>query len=341
MYVIELSAEELAATETVLAEVAARYESVEDPAFQEEADTFAQEFPRGLRAGLNRFRLHEPACVCLVRGLRVDDARLGPTPRHWRDHWPPTSTRDVDFFLFLCGTLLGSPVAWSTKQHGRMVHTIAPIPEDADEQLASGSTTTLTWHTEEAFHPLRSDYLALLCLRNPDAVATTFACVHNLPPEVLANQTLREPRFHILPDSSHLSGVPASPVTEIPAAVRTRVADLLERMMNAPEPVPLLFGDPDSPYLRLDEHYTRAVADDPAAASVLEMLMAAVTDGLGHYRLAPGELCVIDNYKVVHGRESFGARFDGTDRWLRRINVTRDLRKSRHARVSAGSRLIV
>ncbi|WP_248963652.1 TauD/TfdA family dioxygenase [Sphaerisporangium perillae] len=38
--------------------------------------------------------------------------------------------------------------------------------------------------------------------------------------------------------------------------------------------------------------------------------------------LESGEFCFIDNYRVVHGRKPFGARHDGTDRWLKRINVT-------------------
>ena len=35
-----------------------------------------------------------------------------------------------------------------------------------------------------------------------------------------------------------------------------------------------------------------------------------------------------------------GAKYDGTDRWLKRINVTRDLRKSRGSRSHSASRLI-
>jgi hypothetical protein len=34
----------------------------------------------------------------------------------------------------------------------------------------------------------------------------------------------------------------------------------------------------------------------------------------------------------VHGRKPFKARHDGTDRWLKRLDVTLDLRKSRAAR---------
>ena len=56
--------------------------------------------------------------------------------------------------------------------------------------------------------------------------------------------------------------------------------------------------------------------------------------------LTPGDICVIDNYKAVHGRKPFRARFDGTDRWLRRLNMARDLRRSREFRLDARSRVI-
>jgi alpha-ketoglutarate-dependent taurine dioxygenase len=56
--------------------------------------------------------------------------------------------------------------------------------------------------------------------------------------------------------------------------------------------------------------------------------------------LAPGEVLVVDNDLVVHGRVPFQARYDGTDRWLKRISVTSDLRRSRAARQSLAGRLI-
>jgi alpha-ketoglutarate-dependent taurine dioxygenase len=56
--------------------------------------------------------------------------------------------------------------------------------------------------------------------------------------------------------------------------------------------------------------------------------------------LRPGDICFIDNYRVIHGRNAFSPRFDGTDRWLRRLNIARDLRKSRSRRLSAESRTI-
>jgi hypothetical protein len=53
----------------------------------------------------------------------------------------------------------------------------------------------------------------------------------------------------------------------------------------------------------------------------------------------PGDIVFIDNFQAVHGRKPFRARYDGRDRWLKRISVVRDLRKSREPRLSAASRV--
>ncbi|WP_213451203.1 guanitoxin biosynthesis L-enduracididine beta-hydroxylase GntD [Rhizomonospora bruguierae] len=341
MNVVELDEGERSAATSLVAELAGRHGGVEDPAFQDSAETYAQELPRTLRARLNRFRTHESACICLVRNYPVDDATLGPTPRHWRERPSTPATVASDIFFFLCASLLGPPIAWSTKQGGHIMHTIAPIPGHETEQLASGSEASLTWHTEDAFHPLRADYLGLMCLRNPDRIETTFACVHDVDPEVRGNPVLFEPRFRIVPDGSHLTGTPEAPNVEIPAELRERARQQIARMLHEPEPIPLLFGEQASPYMRLDQHYTSTADCDRDAADALEALMASVDAGLKGFPLAPGDLCFIDNYKVVHGRSAFRARYDGTDRWLRRLNITRDLRKSRELRLAPGSRLVV
>jgi enduracididine beta-hydroxylase len=59
-----------------------------------------------------------------------------------------------------------------------------------------------------------------------------------------------------------------------------------------------------------------------------------------HLVLEPGDYVFIDNYRTVHGRKPFKARYDGNDRWLKRTNITKDLRKSRAARISCTDRLI-
>jgi alpha-ketoglutarate-dependent taurine dioxygenase len=73
----------------------------------------------------------------------------------------------------------------------------------------------------------------------------------------------------------------------------------------------------------------------------MDSLIRAIDENLTGVALLPGECVFIDNYKAVHGRSSFKARFDGTDWWLKRINITRDLRKSRAVRAAPASRVVL
>jgi alpha-ketoglutarate-dependent taurine dioxygenase len=112
--------------------------------------------------------------------------------------------------------------------------------------------------------------------------------------------------------------------------------------MNAnPEKVSVFFGSADAPYLRLDPYFMDPLDDDPEAQQALDALIALIDASLVHLVLQPGSFCFIDNYKAVHGRRPFKARYDGNDRWIKRISMTRDLRKSRQARADCGSRVIM
>jgi alpha-ketoglutarate-dependent taurine dioxygenase len=106
------------------------------------------------------------------------------------------------------------------------------------------------------------------------------------------------------------------------------------------EKVPILIGTPDSCYIRIDPYFMDSLDDDEEAQTALDQLVNSIDARLSQMVLQPGDICFIDNYKAVHGRESFQAKYDGTDRWLKRINVTRDLRKSRGSRSHSASRLI-
>jgi len=102
----------------------------------------------------------------------------------------------------------------------------------------------------------------------------------------------------------------------------------------------VLFGDPRSPYVRFDP-YSMDRPETEEARLAMDYLIRAIDEKLTGVALVPGECLFIDNYKAVHGRSSFKARFDGTDRWLKRINIARDLRKSRGIRKAPASRVIL
>jgi alpha-ketoglutarate-dependent taurine dioxygenase len=83
--------------------------------------------------------------------------------------------------------------------------------------------------------------------------------------------------------------------------------------------------------LRIDPAYMSAVTEDSDAARALAEVSALIGGALTEVSIRPGEVLLLDNYRAVHGRRPFEARYDGRDRWLKRVNVTRDMRRQRSA----------
>jgi len=338
---IEITCAELVEVRTLTRTVAARYGTPDNHEFLNDASAIAHELPRRLRQTLCHFRLFEPASAMLViSGWKVDDDKIGPTPEHWQ-HAAGGDTREDEMFLLLLASLLGEAIGWSTQQDGRVVHDLLPIKGHEHEQVGTGSEELITPHVEDAFHPYRADYLGLLCLRNPDRVPTTVAPISNVRLSEEALAILSGPHFVIRPDNSHLpknAGSDTARTPEEEALVR-KAYRKIERMGNHPEPIPILFGDLQTPYVRMDAYFMDPPAD-PAARVAFADLQRKVDEALQDCVMAPGEICFVDNFQALHGRKPFKARYDGRDRWFKRINVVRDLRKSRDARQSAASRVM-
>lgn len=335
---LDLLSEEVEQIRSLLKELQARWQSVEDPELHSQATLFAHQLPWRIRRHFNDFRLHEPEGICQISGWPVDQERIGPTPVHWRNKPVPSPALEEEMLLVLLGSLLGDTIGWSTQQDGYLVHDIFPIQGHENEQLGSGSEQLLWWHTEDAFHPYRGDYIGLMCLRNPDRVATTVLPISKLDlrPEI-AEPLFREV-FTIRPDESHLTKNSSRERIEDPYLARSY--ERIERMNASPPKIGVLFGDPRQPYMRLDPYFMDP-AEDAEAWEVFVGLQKQIDERLEDAILGPGDFIFIDNFRTVHGRKPFKARHDGKDRWLKRINITRDLRRSRDARRAPDDRVIL
>lgn len=323
---LQLTPGQLTELTELVAEVEEEFQDFTDEQTLYRAAVLAHRLPAGIREHLTAFRLEHMSGVLCISGYQVDQNRAGPTPAHWREQVGRTTTRREDLLLLLFSSLLGDPFCWATQQDGRMVHDIVPIRGHEYEQLGSSSEALLTWHIEDAFHPLRGDFLAFACLRNPYAAATTVGSADSL---VLTEETrnlLFQERFIILPDESHL--------VKNNSAGGGETFEGIERMRTEPDRVAVLFGDRDQPYIRADPYFMAVGDGDGQARAALDELTKAMDDALVDLRLESGDFCFIDNFRVVHGRKPFTARHDGTDRWLKRINITGDLRKSRADRTA-------
>lgn len=339
---VSLSDEEVVSVKSLLAEVAAQYTSVDDTDFLIAAPVIAHELPRTVRAFLNHFKHAEPVpAACLISTHIVDERKIGLTPEHWKARSKVSPTLEEEILFVLFSSLLGDVVGWTTQQDGFIIHDVLPIKEDENEQISTGSQQTIWWHNEDAFHPYRGDYVALMCLRNPDNVPTTLASIHEVKLNAHQTKVLFEPRFIIRPDESHAEKnrsdmhQPNGDGDNLLEAAYQRI----RQMHKVPQKLSVLYGDPKCPYIRIDPYFMEPLADDEAQ-SALNALIRSIDACLTEVVLQPGDYLFVDNYRAVHGRKPFRAKYDGTDRWLKRVNITRDLRKSRNARSSCKSRII-
>jgi Taurine catabolism dioxygenase TauD, TfdA family len=193
------------------------------------------------------------------------------------------------------------------------------------------------FHVEDAFSPYSPDYLGLICMRNPDATSTNVSSVADLDLAQLDLDSLFGENFYVRPDDAHLAtgeqqnGYNAS---------RSDALSQREAEISSPPKTAILSADRSSPYICLDPPYMDAGGSEKAQKA-MDDLVRALGANKQSVRLAPGDMVFIDNRRAVHGREPFKAKYDGTDRWLKRVKVTHDLRKSRAHRSSATCRKIV
>ncbi|MES5816912.1 TauD/TfdA family dioxygenase [Streptomyces sp. RG80] len=286
--------------------------SVDDPAWVKEVRHGWERFPTGVRTTVRDFRRASgPQGVLLLRGLPVGEAELPPTPRVASSVQRVATPAAALLVAVACG--LGDPAAFRAEKSGALVQDVVPVPGQEEVQGNVGSAR-LSFHSENAFHAHRPDFVQLLCLRRDHLGVSGLqtACVRTVLP-LMAEKTaavLFEPRFITAPPPSF--GVGGS-LTRAHA---------------------VLTGAVDDPDLRVDLSATEAL-DDEAERALAELgeLFERTAQTV---RLRPGDLAIVDNRVTVHGRTSFRPRYDGRDRWLQRTFACTDLRRSRELRPGDG-----
>jgi Fe(II)/alpha-ketoglutarate-dependent arginine beta-hydroxylase len=338
-----LDTSDITTINSIIDEITPLFNSVDDGDFLDNICLYAHRLPFELRKSLNHFRLaDEKSDYIVVSGYPLDDTSIGPTPPHWDNRTDVSPTLREEIYMILVGHLLGDIFGWATQQGGYVCHDLLPVRGLEKEQTGASSDCVLAWHTEDAFHRYRGDYVGLMCLRNPDRTATT---VGGLDLSLLPNDVtdvLFEPRFAFRRDLSHQPEFSGRD-TFWSAREKRRLKQIYAAMDNEerhPPKVPVLSGRRDSPTICIDPVFIDHPADDSAAAAALAALAQALDKNLCDVVLQPGDLVFLDNARVIHGRQPFSARYDGTDRWLKRINLTTDLRKSHAVRGGESQRLV-
>lgn len=279
---------------------------VATPEFVERSSLLSKVLPPEVIEALIKFRRKgNEDGVLLLRGLPIDEDGIGPTPNASSAQPLEKQSYEAEMCLLGCSVILGEVFAFGSQYNGVLVQDLFPTLADLDEQLGTGSKAFLDWHTEDAFHRLRADFLGLLCLRSDPSAATVFASVRRMNIPDLYKKVLFEENYFVDVDKAHSEA---------------------KRDEQHP-PVSILFGDYDDPYLRLDPMYMRAHPNNEEAKRALEYIVTNIPAAACQAVLQQGDLLFIDNYRVVHGRTAFQPKFDGRDRWLKRVSISMSIRE--------------
>ncbi|MEY4583323.1 MAG: hypothetical protein RL701_8026 [Pseudomonadota bacterium] len=338
IHVYRLSSLELERIDMTVSKLARHFGSIESAEFADACSLAAQDLPRHLRELAHRFKyLHLQCGAVLLRGLHIDDSRIGPSPSHWDAPWrnPPTLREEI--MQCLLAALLGEIFGWRTQENGRFLRHIVPVEAERNEQLGGSSTSTLVWHNEEAFHGHRCDFLALLCYRNDERAETILSYIDDIAIDDEHWKILSAPRFVVLPDKSHLPEQNVSAYWRLDDAAFERIRS----MYADPKPVPVLSGARAQPFIQVDEAFMTAAPNDQEAQGAYDWLLAQFTKQQSVVVMDPGDMLWIDNKRSVHGRAVYKPNYGPRQRWLRRVNVTLNLRESLPYRESAEARQIV
>lgn len=210
----------------------------------------------------------------------------------------------VKKILFENAFALGYPVSYVQEQEGSLIQNIIPVHKTEYEQISTSSKVQLALHTEAAFHPYKPDYVMLLCLRGDPTAVTTYANVDDII-ELLDNEMIS-----YLQDSAYRTGVDKS------------FRGLNKKYKEAVLPVLKKIGN-DEYNISYDEDLMKPT--NVLASMALEKLSEAVSKCTKEIVLKTGDLLIMNNNKIIHGRKPFQPKYDGTDRWLQRILVRKQL----------------
>jgi Fe(II)/alpha-ketoglutarate-dependent arginine beta-hydroxylase len=316
---------ELAQVEQVVTGLAECFDTVESQDFAEACELAVADLPKRLRAHMNRMASGQSRDGFLtIQGFPIDDDRLGNSPSSWDVSWAGQPFLREEIYQCVMASTIGSIFGWRTQENGRFLRHIVPIETDKDEQLGGSSTTALLYHIEEAFHPARADYLCLMCYRNTERARTELVSVDDLELQPEVEAVLRQERFIVDPDKSHLPAMNKSEHWAMDPELFHRIRAIVEE----PKPCAVMYGSASRPMMLVDEAFMRSVPGDAEAAAALTAFHSELTHRARAVTMRAGELLFIDNKTVAHGRSIYKPNYGPKHRWLRRVNISNGQRVS-------------
>jgi len=201
---------------------------------------------------------------------------------------------------------MGHMVSYEAEGDGYLFQDMVPNKELSKTQTSLGSNVELELHTEQAFSDYRPDYLSLACIKGDTNAYTFFLHVN----QIIEQMTDEEICY--LGNKNWKIGVDMS--------FALNGCDFAAR-----GPLSILKYNGQHYDLVFDQDLL--MAETKTANKIIDEIVDIYYKCRNGYVLQPGEILMLDNHKVVHGRSVFQPRFDGNDRFIVRSFIMNDLKK--------------
>lgn len=275
-----------------------QYGTVANKAFLRSIALHTAKLPRRfykmLSAFGNTFGKEHYGAVCIQNFVDVDQVALGSTPLTYEDADP----KQLELYAFATALVhfaVGAYMVQMIYQRGGGgdQHSVIPDLTRLDSQTGSGSRTPLGLHNEDAQLLGNAQFITFLWLRNNEQANSNLFSIRSLDVAKLPYaDVLRKPIFKMALDGNYANH------------------PSLERVPN--RKIPILYGNKLAPFMRVDfaEMLADYVEQTPEA---LEALLAFKRDAerLTYSSFVPkaGDLLLINNWMVAHGRSAFHAGY--------------------------------
>ncbi|RSM45729.1 oxygenase [Amycolatopsis balhimycina DSM 5908] len=264
-----------------------------------QAGLLAADLPVRLRGRIEEFFSRSHGSALIISNLPM--GTVPPTPQGNSTHvGQGTLLARVQAII---NQRLGSMIAYETQASGQLFHDLAPSIDEGSLQTSVSYDVELDGHTEQCFSPLRPDFLSLACLRS-DPSAHTY-----IFPAVEITQCMSPDQRDRLFEPMWETGVDTS----------FRMLDQGFGLTATRGPISLLQGDYNEPFITIDETLTKGLTVE--SQDLLDLVITLYRERRTKIVLVAGDLLILDNKRSMHGRSSYPARLDGTDRFLLRTFI--------------------
>lgn len=253
---------------------------------------------------IESFAQNDEQSALIIRGLPIDHD-LCATP--YKGYLSPSKTPLVSGIHIGIYQLAGiEPISYQNENNGLLFRHVVPAQNALNEKSSHGSIHTFGHHVDNPDLPLVCEpiteqsgcpeFLSLMALRTDLRVNSNFILLDELT-SCLSSGVIGE-----LSKPNYLINRP----------------DSFGQAKGSRLPI-LIAGQNGVVYCRYDKENTTPLTESAAAALVMLEAQLQNTNLKRHLVYQPGDLLIIKNQRVVHSREGFHPRDDGSDRWLIRL----------------------